>query len=170
MAAGRLSCLARNGRSPGEESRTAAVAAQAIEAQPSSGQVSQGEAVGRAPNSILWRSRGQSEGSHARGPACRAKRRRPWRRKRAASSQPNRSQSSAPHRLTVGRVGGRLEAVIEGCGLLSYRVGTSLHRPDLRQPVRRLATQRTSVPLVVQPLVSRRVSAPGALPVRRRDK
>ena len=37
----RLSCLARNGRSPGEESRTDAVAAQAIEAQPSSGQISQ---------------------------------------------------------------------------------------------------------------------------------
>jgi len=41
----RLSCLARNGRSPGEESLTAAVAAQAIEAQPSSGQISQREAV-----------------------------------------------------------------------------------------------------------------------------
>src|SRR5258705_11660388 len=32
MAAVRLSCLARNGRSPGEESLTAAVAVQAIEA------------------------------------------------------------------------------------------------------------------------------------------
>src|SRR5882757_8493787 len=32
MAAERLSCLARNGRSPGEESRSDAVAAQAIEA------------------------------------------------------------------------------------------------------------------------------------------
>jgi len=40
MAALRLSCLARNGRSPGEESLSAAVAAQAIEAQPSSGQIS----------------------------------------------------------------------------------------------------------------------------------
>ena len=48
----RLSCLARNGRSPGEESLTDAVAAQAIEAQPSSGQISQREAV-VAPNSIL---------------------------------------------------------------------------------------------------------------------
>jgi hypothetical protein len=45
MAAVRLSCLARNGRSPGEESLTDAIAAQAIEAQPSSGQISQGEAV-----------------------------------------------------------------------------------------------------------------------------
>ena len=35
----RLSCLARNGRSPGEESLTAAIAAQAIEAQPAFGQI-----------------------------------------------------------------------------------------------------------------------------------
>ena len=51
MAAGRLSCRARNGRSPGEESRTAAVAAQAIEAQPSSGQIKPKRGRGRAPNS-----------------------------------------------------------------------------------------------------------------------
>jgi len=36
---GRLSCLARNGRSPGEESRPDGVAAQAIEAQPVFGQI-----------------------------------------------------------------------------------------------------------------------------------
>jgi hypothetical protein len=35
----RLSCLARNGRSPGEESLTGAVAVQAIEAQPAFGQI-----------------------------------------------------------------------------------------------------------------------------------
>jgi len=35
----RLCCLARNGRSPGEESRSGAVAAQAIEAQPPFGQI-----------------------------------------------------------------------------------------------------------------------------------
>ena len=46
MAALRLSCLARNGRSPGEESLSDAVAAQAIEAQPSSGQISQREVEG----------------------------------------------------------------------------------------------------------------------------
>jgi hypothetical protein len=39
MAAVRLSCLARNGRSPGEESFTDAVAVQAIEAQPAFGQI-----------------------------------------------------------------------------------------------------------------------------------
>ena len=35
----RLSCLVRNGRSPGEESLTAAIAVQAIEAQPAFGQI-----------------------------------------------------------------------------------------------------------------------------------
>jgi hypothetical protein len=35
----RLSCLARNGQSPGEESLAAAVAVQAIEAQPAFGQI-----------------------------------------------------------------------------------------------------------------------------------
>src|SRR6266436_7982770 len=39
MAPVRLCCLARNGRSPGEESRSDAVAAQAIEARPPSGQI-----------------------------------------------------------------------------------------------------------------------------------
>src|SRR5205807_6232087 len=63
MAAVRLSCLARNGRSPGEESLTDAVAAQAIEAQPSSGQISQREAV-VAPNSILG-----EDVADVRGPA-----------------------------------------------------------------------------------------------------
>src|SRR5262249_20244292 len=44
MAGVRLSCLARKGRSPGEESLTAAVAAQAIEAQTSFGQIKPSEA------------------------------------------------------------------------------------------------------------------------------
>ena len=65
MAAVRLSCLARNGRtgvpqglargveSPGKESLTAAVAAEAIEAQPSFGQIKpKRDRVVRAPNSI----------------------------------------------------------------------------------------------------------------------
>src|ERR1700730_17828851 len=39
MAPVRLCCLARNGHSPGEESRSGAVAAQAIEAQPPFGQI-----------------------------------------------------------------------------------------------------------------------------------
>src|SRR5579883_3434287 len=49
MPSGRLSCLARNGRSPGEESRGEGVAAQAIEAQPVCGQIHHNEAcVSRA--------------------------------------------------------------------------------------------------------------------------
>jgi hypothetical protein len=39
MAAGRFSCFARNGRSPGEENLTAAIAVQAIEAWPAFGQI-----------------------------------------------------------------------------------------------------------------------------------
>jgi hypothetical protein len=35
----RFSCLARNGQSPGEESLTAAIAVQAIEAWPAFGQI-----------------------------------------------------------------------------------------------------------------------------------
>src|SRR5262245_2785065 len=45
MAAVRLSYLGRNGRSPGEESRAAAVAVEAIEAQPSFGQIKPSEAA-----------------------------------------------------------------------------------------------------------------------------
>ena len=46
----RLSCLARNGRSPGEESLTAAIAVQAIEAQPAFGQIKpmRGQVLARA--------------------------------------------------------------------------------------------------------------------------
>src|ERR1700688_1132104 len=47
------------GFSPGEESLTAAVASQAIEAQPSFGQIKPGRGrVARAPNSTLGRRRG----------------------------------------------------------------------------------------------------------------
>ena len=68
MAAGELSCLARNGRSPGEESFTGAVAAQAIEAQPVFGQIKPGEAVWLAcdeqhPREKTWRT---SLGPHKR--------------------------------------------------------------------------------------------------------
>src|SRR6266516_4566072 len=55
MAAVRLSWLARNGRSPGEESLTAAVAAQAIEAQPSFGQIKPSEATWVAPGPTALR-------------------------------------------------------------------------------------------------------------------
>jgi hypothetical protein len=73
----RLSCLARNGRSPGEESLTGAIAAQAIEAQPSSGQISQGEAV-VVPNSIIG-----EDVADLKGPAQES--RHPWRRERGRS-------------------------------------------------------------------------------------
>jgi hypothetical protein len=50
----RHSCLARNGRRPGEESLTAAIEVQAIEAQSAFGQINPIEArCSRALNSIL---------------------------------------------------------------------------------------------------------------------
>src|SRR6266478_4685932 len=59
MAPVRLCCLARNGLSPGEESRSGAVAAQAIKAQPSFGQIKPKRGrVARDPNSVVERRRG----------------------------------------------------------------------------------------------------------------
>src|SRR5262244_2641886 len=51
----RLSCLARNGRSPGEESRCYGVAAETIEAQPVFGQIepSQRPGASRAEPQVL---------------------------------------------------------------------------------------------------------------------
>ena len=46
MLSQRLSCLARNGQSPGEESRCDSVAAQTIEAQPVFGQIEPSEMPG----------------------------------------------------------------------------------------------------------------------------
>jgi len=76
----RVSCLARNGRSPGEESLTAAVAAQAVEAQPSFGQIKPSEAAWRrsgSPEEKTWRilsephKRPGSPGEEKENAACR---------------------------------------------------------------------------------------------------
>ena len=73
MAAERLSCLARNGRSPGEESLTGAVAAQAIEAQPSFGQIKPSEATWFARSDSTRRRRGGYRMTRTRGQARQAK-------------------------------------------------------------------------------------------------
>jgi len=79
MAAARLSWLARNGRSPGEESLGAAVAAQAIEAQPSFGQIKPSEAARLAVRQLFprrrrgeyhRRKRPASLGAEMETPAC----------------------------------------------------------------------------------------------------
>ena len=167
MAAGRLSCLARNGRSPGEESRTAAVAAQAIEAQPSSGQISQREAM------VVRRTASSGEvvanlRSCARGLAHRRR--------------------DGGHRVEKGRhrlspTGRRQRISPPTCRLANGTPSQSGHgglRPPAgsrqRSPHRSLPTcsmwgdKKASAPLVVQPPVSRRVSAPCAPPVRRRGQ
>jgi hypothetical protein len=73
MAAERLSCLARNGRSPGEESLTGAVAAQAIEAQPSFGQIKPSEATWFARSDSTRRRSGGYRMTRTRGQARQAK-------------------------------------------------------------------------------------------------
>ena len=115
MVALRLSCLARNGRSPGEESLSDAVAAQAIEAQPSSGQISQREAVGPR--------RTASSGEDVADPEGPAQERRPTRREERSRSveegwlSPTRSRRQMPSRrklLVSCRGWGRLVAAVEG--------------------------------------------------------
>ena len=79
MAGLRLSWLARNGRSPGEESLNAAIAAQAIEAQPSFGQIKPSEAallaVRQPSKEKTWRISPAQEagplGAEKEIPACR---------------------------------------------------------------------------------------------------
>ena len=70
---------ARNGRSPGEESLTAAVAAQAIEAQPSFGQIKPSEAAWFARPTALRRRRGGYRVTRTRGRRDRAKQKKAWR-------------------------------------------------------------------------------------------
>ena len=73
-------------RPAGEESLTDAIASQAIEAQPSFGQITplRGRVV-RASNSILGRRRGGRRVLPARGRAFQAKEKKPWRTERMAS-------------------------------------------------------------------------------------
>ena len=141
MAALRLSCLARNGRSPGEESLSAAIAAQAIEAQPSSGQISQGEAV------VARRTASSGEDvADPEGPAQGSRHSR--RRERGPSvgkgrhhtgGQPVQRQHPQPSGLRWPRRDrGRLVAAVEGGSRLSL---PQARRPELRgthlrQPVR----------------------------------
>ena len=94
----RLSCLARNGRSPGEESLTGAVAAQAVEAQPSFGQIKPSEGAWRrsgSPEEKTWRilsephKRPGSPGEEKENAACR------W-------ARPQRAGNRVAHRLHRG--------------------------------------------------------------------
>ena len=96
----RLSCLARNGRSPGEESLAAAIAAQAIEAQPSFGQIKpmRGQVVA-APNSILETC--QRAIGLTRGPAFQAKEKKTWRAERRPACLRDR-RKPAHVRATTG--------------------------------------------------------------------
>jgi len=84
MAALRLSCLARNGQSPGEESLSAAIAVQAIEAQPALGQIRpmRGQVLAGALNSIFERIRGSYRSVYSRRFVFQAKKEKTWRAER----------------------------------------------------------------------------------------
>ena len=101
MAAERLSCLARNGRSPGEESLATAIAAQAIEAQPSFGQIEpSGAAWFAGSDSYSRRTRGGYRAIRTRGRVHRAKKKKPLRRDgRLSCCRPNGRQRA---RIMVG--------------------------------------------------------------------
>jgi hypothetical protein len=101
MAAERLSCLARNGRSPGEESLATAIAAQAIEAQPSFGQIEpSGAAWFARSDSYPRRTRGGYRAIRTRGRVHRAKKKKPLRRDgRFSCCRPNGRQRA---RIMVG--------------------------------------------------------------------
>ena len=84
--------LASRGMAKGQGKKVdpSAVASQAIEAQPSFGQIKpwRGRVV-RTPNSILGRRRGGRRTSRTRGPAFQAKKRKPWRSERTTSRPGN---------------------------------------------------------------------------------
>ena len=91
---------ARNGRSPGEESLTAAVAAQAIEAQPSFGQIKPSEAAWFARPTALRRRRGGYRVTRTRGRRDRAKQKKAWR----SNGRPLHVQPPAAQRPIANRV------------------------------------------------------------------
>jgi hypothetical protein len=92
----------------GKKVDPSAVASQAIEAQPSFGQIKpwRGRVV-RTPNSILWRRRGGRRISRTRGSAFQAKKKKPWRSERT-TSPPGNPCKTAP--LPMERVSVGLEA------------------------------------------------------------
>ena len=91
------------GFSPGEESLTDAVASQAIEAQPSFGQIKplRGRVV-RASNSILGRRRGQHRAPRTSGPAFQVKKWKPWRTERTASGPTTARTTTLTEGVSVG--------------------------------------------------------------------
>ena len=98
MAAVRLSCLREEWpKGQGKKVDPSAVAAQAIEAQPSFGQIKpwRGRVV-RAPNSILGRRRGGRRTSCTRGSAFQAKKRKPWRSERTDVTTRQSVQTATP--------------------------------------------------------------------------
>jgi hypothetical protein len=130
----RLSCLARNGRSPGEESLSDAVAAQAIEAQPSSGQISQREAVGPRRTASSGEDVADLEGpaQESRHARRRERGRSVGKGRHPIRRQPVQRQCPQPSRLRRRRDrGGLVEAVERGQGLSLPQA----RRPELHRAI-----------------------------------
>jgi hypothetical protein len=104
------------GKKPGD-----AVAAQAIEARPSSGQIKPGRGpMVRAPSSILGRRRGQFRATCTRGAACSAKEKKPWRTERTGSrvrKPPGGSAALAQTSISAEEQQGVAMSATEGGGL-----------------------------------------------------
>ena len=133
--------LASRGMAKGQGKKVdpSAVAAQAIEAQPSFGQIKpwRGRVV-RTPNSTLGRRRGRRRTSRTRGPAFQAKKRKPW-RSEGTTSPPGNPCKTATLPMEIVSVG--LEAPANSSAqtkTLAFPVKrTSLiHRTEI-QPLRR---------------------------------
>jgi hypothetical protein len=144
MAAERLSCLARNGRSPGEESLATAIAAQAIEAQPSFGQIEpSGAAWFARSDSYSRRTRGGYRAIRTRGRVHRAKKKKPLRRDgRLSCCRPNGRQRA---RIMVGIGSTEVAAwlAVKGC-TKARRI--RIQRPDSLQVTR--SKYGAAIPLV----------------------
>ena len=140
MAAERLSWLARNGRSPGEESLATAIAAQAIEAQPSFGQIEpSGAAWFARSDSYSRRTRGGYRAIRTRGRVHRAKKKKPLRRDgRLSCCRPNGRQRA---RIMVGIGSTEVAAwlAVKGC-TKARRI--RIQRPDSLQVTRSKAWRR----------------------------
>jgi hypothetical protein len=162
MASVRLSCLARNGRSPGEESLSDAIAAQAIEAQPSSGQISQGEAVGPR--------RTASSGEDVADPDGPVQERRPTRRRARSRSVGKGSLSPTPSRRqchraaetssVVPRSGDLVEAVERGQTPTSPSNSTIRASPHRSSPTCSMIRMARATPSSARAAATTKVSKP----------
>ncbi len=151
---------ARNGRRPGEESRAAAVAAQAIEVPTV---LRPDQAIerprGRAPNSMHGRRPGRRWLPRTRGPAFQAGRRKPWRADRTGCNppEPRRLRGLSSSMLPAGRIGADFSKLREG--RVTAEAGCRSGHPPISRPI---ADEADGHPCLTAP-ASRRVAGPSTM-------